>query len=378
MKISRKAALRTGAALLSAVLFFYFAPRIDTPPWLNWSGPFLLSALVAFGLIPLLKPLAVRAGLVDRPDERKHHEGAVPLVGGIAIYAGFLAVNLFYGYHEQDLAVKGVLIAVTMLVAVGVVDDLIDLAPGPKLFVQLAAVAVVIIEGVRVTFMPETWWGDVLEVLVTTVWLVGVTNAMNFLDGIDGLAGTLTIIAAGAFGLVAVQTDQPFFLLLCAALAGGCAGFLPYNFRRQPASVFLGDAGATLLGFSLASIAIVGEWGGAGSVTLDVVVPLLILSVPIFDTTFITITRVADGRIRSVREWLEYTGRDHIHHRLLKLGLNRHDTVGFVCVISSILALSALTLHNATGLLAVLSLAQGIIILTLVGRFMLFVERRYH
>ncbi|MFO7768234.1 MAG: MraY family glycosyltransferase [bacterium] len=378
MRIPRRILVRTGAAALLTLLFLYAAPRIDTPPWLNWTGPFLLSAVVVFGLVPLLRPLALRVGLVDRPDQRKHHEGAVPLVGGVAVYLGFLAANLFYGYHQQSPAVQGVLIAATMLVAVGMVDDLIGLAPGPKLFVQAAAVAVVVMEGVRVTFMPETWWGDSLEVAITAVWLIGMTNALNFLDGIDGLAGSLTILAAAAFGLVAVQTDQPFFLLLCAALAGGCAGFLPYNFRGRPASVFLGDAGSTLLGFSLASIAIVGEWGGPDAVTLDIVVPLLILGVPIFDTTFITITRVADGRIRSVREWLEYTGRDHIHHRLLKLGLDRRDTVGFICVIASILALSALTLHNASGRVAVLSLVQGIIILTVVGRFMLFVERRYH
>jgi UDP-GlcNAc:undecaprenyl-phosphate GlcNAc-1-phosphate transferase len=171
-----------------------------------------------------------------------------------------------------------------------------------------------------------------------------------------------------------VQTDQPFFRLLCAGVAGGCIGFLPFNFRPKPASAFLGDAGSTMLGFLLASIAIVGEWGGTNDITLDIVVPLLILGVPIFDTTFITLTRIADGRIRGFREWIEYTGRDHIHHRLLNLGLGRHDTVGFICTISAVLSLSAITLMDATGPLAIISLIQGAIILTIVGRFMLFVE----
>ena len=366
----------TAAGLLALVVFLVARPLIDTPDWLNWLGPLSLAAIVAFSLIPPLQWLAQRVGLLDEPDERKQHKGATPLVGGIAIYLGFLATVLIYGYYSDSSAVRAVMIALVPLVVVGVLDDRKSLPATIKLLAQLAAVAIVITGGIRLTFMRQVWWGDLLEILITAVWLIGLTNAFNFLDGIDGLSTCLTIVAAAAFGLVAVQTNQPFFLLLVAALGGACLGFLPYNFRRAPAAVFLGDAGATLLGFSLASIAIVGEWGGPGAATLDVVVPLLILGVPIFDTTFITVTRIVDGRIRTFREWLEYTGRDHIHHRLLNLGLNRYDTVGFLCVISVVLALGAITLKYADGILAILSLLQGVIILTIVGRFMLFVEKR--
>ncbi len=363
-------------AMLLALLFVWSAPAVDTPGWLNWTGPFLLSTLIAFGTIPPLRALARRIGLLDHPDERKHHVGAVPLVGGLAVYAGFLVTVLFYRYHLQSPQVLSILVAATILLVVGVLDDRHEVSATLKLLAQAGAVAVVVAGGVRITFLPAAWWGDVLEVVLTALWLIGITNAVNFLDGVDGLAASLTIVATAAFGLVAIQTNQPFFLLLCAALAGGCAGFLPYNFRLRPASAFLGDAGATLLGFLLASIAIVGEWGGSGGTALDVVVPLLILAVPVFDTTFITLTRIADGRIRTFREWLEYTGRDHIHHRLLRLGLNRFDTVGFICLMSAILGISALILRKATGALAILSLLQGVIILTIVGRFMLFFEQR--
>ena len=364
------------AGFLMLVAFLVTKPLVSTPAWLNWIGPLTLSAIVTLSIIPPLQWLAHRVGLLDEPDERKRHEGSIPLVGGIAIFSGFLVTNLIYGYYQENTAVRAVMIALVPLLAVGVLDDRKHLPASVKLLVQLASVAIVISGGVRLTFIREVWWGDLLEMIITAVWLIGVTNAINFLDGIDGLAASLTIIAATAFGLVAIQTDQPFFLLLCAALGGACIGFLPFNFRRAPASVFLGDSGSTLLGFSLASIAIVGEWGGPGAIALDVVVPLLILGVPIFDTTFITLTRIAEGRIRNFREWLEYTGRDHIHHRMLNLGLNRYDTVGFICVISIVLALSAIILKNATGFLAILSLLQGCIILTIVGRFTLFVEKR--
>ena len=369
----RQLALTVSAVILAAA-FLAIAPRVDTPAWLNWLGPLSLAAVVSFGLVPVLKTLATHVGLVDRPDARKHHVGEIPMVGGLAIYGGFLATNLYYGYYLKNPAVASILVAAAFLVLLGALDDRLHLPAWLKLLIQVGVAGIVISGGVRLTFLPATWWGNVLEVLITAIWLIGLTNAVNFLDGIDGLATSITIVAATAFGLVAVQTGQPFFLLLCAALAGSCSGFLPYNFRPKPASAFLGDAGATLLGFLLASIAIVGEWGGPREVALDIVVPLLILGVPIFDTTFITLTRIADGRIRGFREWLEYTGRDHIHHRLLKLGLGRHDTVGFICTISAILSLSAITLKDATGYLAVLSLLQGAIILTIVGRFMLFME----
>ncbi len=378
--MNRRSLIASLLAVLGLVLFLVLHPLIAMPPWLNWAGPFTFAALVSCALVPVLSVPARRIDLVDRPDERKHHIGAIPLVGGLAIYLGFLAVTFLYlnlPHHYEGRVIGAIMLALGLLVLIGLLDDLLELSALLKLLVQLGAAAIVIAAGVRITFLPETWWGDALEIAVTSLWLLGLTNAVNFLDGVDGLATALTITAAAAFGLVAVQTQQPDFLLLCAGLGGACAGFLPYNFRPRPASAFLGDAGATLLGFALASIAIVGEWGnGPGAITLDVVVPLLILGVPVFDTTFITITRIADGRIRTFREWLEYTGRDHIHHRLLKLGLNRFDTVFFLCIISVVLSLSAITLHNATGLLAILSLVQGAVILVIIGRFMLFMERR--
>ena len=374
--MKRIAVIVTPATLLLAIFFLWLRQRVDTPDWLNWSGPGLIAALVTLGLVPPLQALARRIGLLDHPDARKQHQGAVPLVGGLAVYGGMLVTVLVYPVYLLNPEVRAIMLASGLLLVIGVLDDRYEVSATLKLLFQVAAAAVVMSGGVMVTFLPAVWWGTGLEVLITALWLIGVTNAVNFLDGVDGLATSLAIVVALAFGLVAVLTGQPFFLLLCAALAGACAGFLPYNFRPRPASAFLGDAGATLLGFLLASIAIVGEWGGSSGMTLDIIVPLLILGVPIFDTTFITVTRIADGRIRTFREWLEYTGRDHFHHRLLNLGLNRFDTVGFICLLSAILALSAIILMGADSALAILSLLQSVIIFSIIGRFMLYIEHR--
>jgi len=362
-------------AFLWVLLFFILESNIQTPRWLHWLGPLILAAVVSFTLVPLLCWLAEKIDLVDRPDARKIHEGAIPLVGGIAIYAGFLVMNLHYGYYVGSPEVSAIMIALGPLLLIGVFDDLWDLPATLKLLVQIGAAIIVIAAGVKFTFLPPTWWGHAGEVILTAVWLIGLTNAINFLDGIDGLATLLTIVAMTAFGFIALTTDQDSFMLLSAGLGGACLGFLPYNLRRRPAAAFLGDSGATILGFSLASFAIMGDWGGAGT-SLDIVVPILILGVPIFDTTFITITRFVDGRIRTFREWLEYAGRDHIHHRLLKIGLSRFETVIFLCIISFILALTAITVKQGDDFLAVLSLLQGVIILSIIGRFMIFMEHK--
>ncbi len=378
--------ITTIIAFLWVLLFFILESNIQTPRWLHWLGPFTLAAIVSFTLVLPLSWLAGKIDLVDRPNARKIHEGAIPLVGGIAIYAGFLVMNLHYGYYVGSPEVSAIMIALGPLLLIGVFDDLLlligvfddlwDLPATLKLLVQIGAAIIVISAGIRFTFLPPTWWGIAGENILTAVWLIGLTNAINFLDGIDGLATSLTMVAMAAFGFIALTTDQDFFMLLSAGLGGACLGFLPYNLRRRPAIAFLGDSGATILGFSLASFAIMGDWGGAGPLSLDIVVPILILGVPIFDTTFITITRFADGRIRTFREWLEYAGRDHIHHRLLKIGLSRFETVIFLCIISFILALSAITVKQGDDFLAVLSLLQGVIILSIIGRFMIFMEHK--
>jgi UDP-GlcNAc:undecaprenyl-phosphate GlcNAc-1-phosphate transferase len=174
---------------------------------------------------------------------------------------------------------------------------------------------------------------------------VGITNAVNFFDGMDGLATGLTIIGSLSFFIVAEITGQSYLGFLTIALAGSCLGFLKFNFK--PASIFLGDAGSTFLGFTLAGIAVMGNWAEKNpKVALSL--PIIILSVLIFDMIYITIARVWDGRVRSFKGWVEYTGKDHLHHRLVALGFNETQTVLLIYLIAACLGLGGINLI-ATG-----------------------------
>ena len=191
------------------------------------------------------------------------------------------------------------------------------------------------------------------------------TNAVQFLDGMDGLAAGLGAIAGVFFSITAIQTGQRFLTVLSAALVGACLGFLPYNFRPGGARIFLGDGGASFIGFTLAGLAVMGEWAENGLVGL--LTPTLILGVPLFDIAFVGIVRVATGKVHGVREWLAYAGRDHIHHRFEALGFSRPRSVFLIFSISTTLGLSAMLLERATPSQAVLILLQAICVLTLIA-----------
>jgi len=249
-------------------------------------------------------------------------------MGGAAIYLGFILVMvLARDILHFSLGLKGVTIGATIVFITGALDDMWGLTARVRLVAQLLAAATLIKFGLVVSFLPETWWGDAAEILFTVFWVIGITNAVNFLDGVDGLAGGSSTINALFFGLVALQTDQPFMMLLSIALVGACLGFMPFNFRRtKPAMIFMGDAGSDFLGFTLAGIGILGDWGSVNLVGLTV--PILILGVPIFDTTLTTVVRIRTGQVRTFGEWIHYTGRDHFHHRLSDLGIGTRRRSG--------------------------------------------------
>jgi UDP-GlcNAc:undecaprenyl-phosphate GlcNAc-1-phosphate transferase len=224
---------------------------------------------------------------------------------------------------------------------------------------------------VKLSFLPDTWWGDAGEVLLTIIWIVGITNAVNFFDGMDGLATGLAVIGSLSFFIVAEITGQSYLGFLTIALAGSCLGFLKFNFK--PASIFLGDAGSTFLGFTLAGIAIMGGWAEKNpKVALSL--PILVLSVFIFDMIYITIARVFKGVVRSFKEWIEYTGKDHLHHRLVTLGFNETQTALLIYLIAACLGISGINLRASEDLRVYLEFIQAffifiiIVILMIAGR----------
>ncbi|MDP2942627.1 MAG: MraY family glycosyltransferase, partial [Candidatus Omnitrophota bacterium] len=232
--------------------------------------------------------------------------------------------------------------------------------------------AIIIKYGVCLSFFPPTLWGNIGEVFLTIFWIVGITNALNFLDGLDGLATGISAIALVCFLIIGILTQQPIIIVLTSAMLGSCLGFLPYNIK--PSNIFLGDAGSNFLGFMLAGFAILGDWAYNNAVAL--VVPILILGVPIFDVIFTTIMRVKNGEVKNLREWLEYTGKDHFHHRLLDLGFNPLIATIFIYFVSLSLGISAIVLLKAPLIHATLFLVQASIIFTLIATLMVAGKKR--
>ncbi len=328
---------------------------------LRWLFLLLFSFFLSFSLTPLMKHIARWLKVLDYPDSRKIHARPIPLLGGMAIFLSYVG-TVFLNF-SFSLSLKGIVIGGTIILLIGLVDDVRGLSAAWKLVGQTAAAATLIGFGVRLSFLPNTWWGDGGEVVLTIIWVVGITNAVNFFDGMDGLAAGTTAICSLAFFIVAQITGQPYLGFLTIAMAGSCLGFLIFNFK--PASVFLGDAGSTFLGFTMAGIAVMGGWA-EGNPKVALSLPILILSVFIFDVVYITVSRIYRGRVRNFKEWIEYTGKDHLHHRLKGLGLSEVQAVLFIYLIAACLGISAINLKADADLRIFFELIQGVFVLAII------------
>jgi UDP-GlcNAc:undecaprenyl-phosphate GlcNAc-1-phosphate transferase len=296
---------------------------------------FPAAALVLFGL--LRSPAARR--FVAPPREDRWHKRATPYLGGIGIFVGLavgiaaaLAVGAVPGSHQEVLGILG---GCAILFAAGLLDDALSLPPIAKLAAQLAAAAVVLSSGLSVTIVSNHW----LALALAVVWLVGMTNAFNMLDNMDGLAASLAAIASVFFAIDAATLHSNRTVLVVAlALFAACAGFLPFNLRRnRSAAVFMGDSGSQVLGFALAACGIAATLKVAGTTIATLLLPLLILAVPILDTTLVTIVRLFEGRP------IYQGGRDHTSHRLVYHGLSDRRAVILLATISAALGATSLT-----------------------------------
>jgi UDP-GlcNAc:undecaprenyl-phosphate/decaprenyl-phosphate GlcNAc-1-phosphate transferase len=338
--------------------------RVDLP-FVYWLHLAAMGFTVTFVAVPIVRWFALWRGILDQPSARKVHPVATPLLGGVAVFAGFAFTVLVNFQFSRPL--KGVAVGAAIIVALGVLDDMFDVPAAVKLFGQLGAVAAAMTYGVMLTVVPNIVPGFAwLNAIVTVLWFLTVTNALQFLDGMDGLAAGLGAISSLFFSLAALQTGQGYFMFLAAPLLGACLAFLPYNFRRGGARIFLGDSGASFIGFALAGFAAKGRWSSE-SPLIALVTPLLILGVPLFDIAFVSVARVIKGQVHGVGEWLAYTGRDHIHHRFEALGLTKVQSVLLIYFISLTLGLSAMLLKNATPRDAVLILVLAACVLAIIA-----------
>jgi UDP-GlcNAc:undecaprenyl-phosphate GlcNAc-1-phosphate transferase len=331
---------------------------------LRWLYILLFAFLGAGALTPLMVHLAHQWGLVDHPSDRKIHAHPTPRLGGVAVYLGFLGSVLLNSILPDWMIAT--LAAGSLLLIVGVIDDIWELPAASKLVAQLVAAGIVIATGKVLTLFPVGPMGDVANVILTLFWIVGITNAFNFFDGMDGLATGLAILIAGFMGAVAFETNQPGLGWLAIAIIGAGVGFLPYNFRgRKPAVIFLGDGGATFLGFTLACLAVEGNWADHSPI-VSFSNPLLIFGVLIYDMIHISIERVATGKVRSIKEWLDYVGKDHLHHRLERALGSRQASVAMIFLLTICLGLAALALRGAGTAEAMLLLVQACLIVAMI------------
>lgn len=335
---------------------------------LRWLYILAISFSAAYLFTPLAALISKPLGALDEPNERKMHTVATPRLGGLAIYFS-LATAMLFNFH-LTLEIKGILLGSTLILIVGVMDDIVGLPAIVKLLGQMLATAVVVAYGVRASFMPSNFLGDAAEVIITFIWIVGITNALNFFDGMDGLAAGLGAVSSFFIGLIAIQTGQKFLMFLSIPLFGSCLGFLPYNFKwRGRAEIFLGDGGSTLIGFVLASLAIMGGWGRESPVK-TYTMPTLILGVLIFDMTHITVSRIWRGQVRGFRDWLEFTAKDHLHHRIEALGLGQKETVLLIYSLSAAFGISAVILKDGRVIDALLLMVQAFALLFIMAIFM--------
>jgi len=316
---------------------------------------------------PLCRMLATRWGLVDSPSGHKIHEEPTPLLGGAAVFLGFFLPLLINGIFRLEFG--AILFAAMILFGIGLLDDTLNLRAHHKLIVQIVLAVGLTFVGVRIILVPETaFLGSFVNRLLSVIWIVGITNAMNFFDGMDGLAAGLGAIISFFLAIVALQMDDPFVGWTALAMMGACLGFLPYNFRPgKRALIFLGDAGSTTIGFVLAALAIYSDWADLNPV-VSIFSPLLIFWILIFDMAHITLFRVIRGKTRNFKEWIEYVGHDHLHHRMARVLGGPTQSVLFIYLLSVCLGISAILLRNARHPSeALLLLSQALIIVVLVS-----------
>ncbi|KQL45930.1 UDP-phosphate N-acetylgalactosaminyl-1-phosphate transferase [Brevibacillus choshinensis] len=314
---------------------------------ITYALSFLLSFCIVLVLIPPLGKLAFRLDFVDKPRkdvERKIHREPIPLTASYAIFIGFAASFLLFS-KESTLQTVAVLAGSALLLVIGTIDDWYktqgkDFSALPKMLVQISAAVIVYWSGITFSGFYNPFSGEYillpvwLQFFLTILWIFGVTTVINFSDGMDGLAGGLSAISAGTLFVVAVAKGQSTSAVMAISLIGVALAYLRYN--KPPAKIFMGDAGATFLGFILAVIALDGAFKQA--TVLSLFIPILALGVPIFDNLFVVTKRFMQGKP------IYQADASQVHYRLLRTGLNPKQVVAFLCLISVCFSLTSIIL----------------------------------
>lgn len=330
---------------------------------------FVTACIISFGATPLVKVFAERIGAVDVPkDDRRMHKKPIPRLGGLAIFFGFIFSFLVWG--SLDNVLRGVLLGAIIIVVLGIVDDIVPLNAKLKFLVQIIAASIPVACGMRVeritNFIPfsEGLYIDfgLFSIPLTILLIVGITNSVNLIDGLDGLAVGVSTISAFTILAISILTGQTYVLVLISALAGACVGFIPYNFN--PAKIFMGDTGSTFLGYILACASIMGLFKYYAIISFTI--PFLVLGLPIFDTAFAMFRRILNGQSPMQAD------RGHVHHKLIDYGFTQKQTVAILYAISGVLGLAAVVLTTSGVLKALLMLITIVICAVITVKILVF------
>ncbi|CAM3999581.1 glycosyltransferase family 4 protein [Alkalicoccus chagannorensis] len=313
---------------------------------------FIACFIAAVLLTPVVKKLAVKIGATDQPNQRKVHQRIMPRLGGLAIYFSFL-IGIAITMPESPY-LWPILIGGTIIIITGVLDDMFELSAKIKLLGQIGAAVVAIYGGIYVEFInlpfDTIWQLGIFGLPLTLLWIVGITNAINLIDGLDGLAAGVSAIVLATITTIAVMDGNFFIVAMASMLLASTIGFLYYNFH--PAKIFMGDTGALFLGYMIAVISLL----GFKSVTLfSLLIPIIILAVPISDTLFAIIRRMVN------KQPLSAPDKSHMHHCFLRLGYSHRGTVLMIYGISAFFALAAVVISQST--------LWGALVLTLIVLF---------
>ena len=331
--------------------------------------------LIALITTPVVRALAHKVGAMDVPkDNRRMHKVPIPRMGGLAIFFGFLLSSLIFVPLTNEL--RFMLLGAVIIVILGIFDDIYALSAKLKFVVQIIAALVAVAGGNVITtvsnpniFSSAPYWHlGFLSIPVTVIWIVAITNSVNLIDGLDGLACGVSTISSLSMLVIALAAADPSVALLMAALAGGCIGFLPYNLN--PAKIFMGDTGSTFLGYVLAVVSIQGLF--KFYTIISFVVPFLMLGLPIFDTCFAFFRRIAHGQSPMSPD------RSHIHHRLIDMGFSQKQAVAVLYLVSAILGLTAVVLATSSALRAMILLVALCVAALVAGKVFLYYNAVRH
>jgi len=304
---------------------------------------FFVALIIAFALTPLAIKVAPNIGAVDIPqDDRRMHNKPMPRFGGIAIYLGSMIAFALFLPGTIDDRMIGIAIGATLILIMGVIDDIRGLSAKVKLVGQIACACILFASSVRISFISDPFGEGVIEfpwivsLIVTVLWIVGITNTINLIDGLDGLAAGVSFIATIAIAYIAYIHGRYEICMAFMALAGSCLGFLPWNFH--PAKIFMGDGGALYLGFMIAAISVMSPMKSA--TVIATILPIFVLALPILDTALAILRRLKNGR--PIME----ADKGHLHHLIMNVGMGQKRTVLTLYCISGIMGVAAILISR--------------------------------